>query len=1148
MDESYWQRYTKPDPKNPQNMIRDGEAFEELVKELLCAMYGKPWQGTKKSWDGNRDFYLEDDNTRYWAECKNHKGTVKMNVLAPTLVMAEAYDADTILFFSYSRINGNARKHIGKYAEQVDKLVYYYDDEELEALVRMHNHKLSRKHRISIKKPPSKGDMRIECYAANRPSAGAAVEDDSFVRIEQFNQIAYNSPFSVMLLFSNPVSAHEKKISISMPSVHDGIRVLSPEGANTSGNVVFHKSVSPGQTLTVTINLIADVYEEHLLLPRISITEAGVGNVPKTVMVLQQGVACNWDGRRVRLLGQRYQDLLSKIETTFKGEWGFTSFAIGGSSGTGKTRMLEEAVAKCLEHGYRVISMSCSGEYSSKTLIKEIIAFLFELPGPDAFEQLLVAEQKLGDEDVFPRSKGLMLYGEIDHNETEADLERWASGESCHAIFKLLASQRIALVIDNVQYSARGFKRFIGEYAHYAHNSQSGSSAALICVFNTDFMRDEDFLLWHNMESLSAHRHITYELRGFEDENQALLFLREIIHVEDEAFDNVFKKMIHMVSANPYWLHQAISLLKDTGALKISSNGRGFIVQNAKALEALRELESAKDHVVGGQGVLDRRIEFLLDGTDNTSNSNVYRAFSALFLHEPLDSNVIRLLNIDELTLRNLVNRHFATETDGAYRFEHDLIRNYFFSRHRKRVFDCWSKGTDPSQYSTRKALHNLWDISINGNRKSVKRLLLNKDEIPANPPGNLARLYYEEQLMQFLPIIGELSEDEIDAAVDTVRHVCQEIKRLGRYDSTKVHYEKAREAIEESVPDIYSNHVLSYRLFLDAYVEVQVEGRDKDIIQRVCQDILKRAKTGEEMLRSNSASSQDVRATNIQESLTLQAYIHNRIYVAYNHIKPSQRVKRIRKKEMDASRAIAGQITNPQLKRLIEYLNDSDEGYNVYGYYKNRDKLLEIWSRCVSGMPEAAPEKTLNYYRKLTQLDLLNGSVVSCRQHVEEGREYLRNGHFSYEPVVFECSFLLAEAVSFLIENPSAFHLEIEQCLEKLREVQAMIKGRRFFDIHLIEGVLAFVDNDCERVYRCYREAWQELDRFPSSRHWIKRDLLRENIQYSFSAMHLLGKARKLDFLGRESVKPLTEEQCKAHRASGVLRTRDNRLNLPLV
>ena len=108
LSKSYWDKF-KVESKNGNGSKYDGLKFENLINELLAVLYGKEWVRTGKSHDDNRDFWTlmetEDGQNKLWAECKNYRDKIALDILAPTLVMAQIYGVNTIIFFLFAVIS-----------------------------------------------------------------------------------------------------------------------------------------------------------------------------------------------------------------------------------------------------------------------------------------------------------------------------------------------------------------------------------------------------------------------------------------------------------------------------------------------------------------------------------------------------------------------------------------------------------------------------------------------------------------------------------------------------------------------------------------------------------------------------------------------------------------------------------------------------------------------------------------------------------------------------------------------------------------------------------------------------------------------------------------------------------------------------------
>lgn len=129
----YWKKFVDIDENN--NERGNGTEFEKLINSLLLAMYGEQWVPTKGSHDNNRDFWIHLSDQSIWAECKNYSKTIAMSTLAPTLVMAQIYEVNEILFFSRSKINRFAKNKILAFGEKVNKSIRFFDGEYLEDLI-----------------------------------------------------------------------------------------------------------------------------------------------------------------------------------------------------------------------------------------------------------------------------------------------------------------------------------------------------------------------------------------------------------------------------------------------------------------------------------------------------------------------------------------------------------------------------------------------------------------------------------------------------------------------------------------------------------------------------------------------------------------------------------------------------------------------------------------------------------------------------------------------------------------------------------------------------------------------------------------------------------------------------------------------------
>ena len=123
---------------------------------------------------------------------------------------------------------------------------------------------------------------------------------------------------------------------------------------------------------------------------------------------------------------------------------------ITGSSGTGKTRMLEECQTIFLKNGYQIINFSGQKDYSSYYYLREIITFLYEIPSDDVLElmeqRLLSEETKQISASPIKDVKAIQLLKIIINNHTEEDLRKILD-KYADILFEKISKSKNVLII-----------------------------------------------------------------------------------------------------------------------------------------------------------------------------------------------------------------------------------------------------------------------------------------------------------------------------------------------------------------------------------------------------------------------------------------------------------------------------------------------------------------------------------------------------------------------------------------------------------------------------------------------------------------------------------------------------------------------------
>ena len=79
-------------------------------------------------------------------------------------------------------------------------------------------------------------------------------------------------------------------------------------------------------------------------------------------------------------------------------------------------------------------------------------------------------------------------------------------------------------------------------------------------------------------------------------------------------------------------------------------------------------------------------------------------------------------------------------------------------------------------------------------------------------------------------------------------------------------------------------------------------------------------------------------------------------------------------------------------------------------------------------------------------------------------------------------------------------------------------------------------------------KEAYKYYSEGETSRYWIKKSLLEENIRYTFTELGIYKTGYDMSFLSAECRQPLTISKKNQFIASGIQRTSDLHINLPLI
>lgn len=1133
----YWKKFVDTDEND--NERGNGTEFEKLINSLLLAMYGEQWIPTKGSHDNNRDFWIHLSDQSIWAECKNYSKTIAMNILAPTLVMAQIYEVNEILFFSRSKINRFAKNKILAFGEKVNKSIRFFDGEPLEDLIYAYASKLPEKYSpyeyIDSYDSVEEKCSFIDVYFFQNIVSSVYDTAEFFQSYEQAEFIYYNETFALTFCLLNNWGEDQVDVSIE----------FMDEGTDRYSFQYFYPTIVPekkmwyqaclkkGEGRSVSLNMRQIVYKHETMLPRFHIKFVGINSGKQYDWYSKKiTVKSSWIGT-TKLIGSNYINLLKDVNQQLLNNPYLSALIIAGSSGTGKTRILQECQNVFLRNGYRIISLTGQEDFSSHYFIKEIIAFLYEIPSDEIIELL---EDKINSTNV---NQGTAVNTDVEtainllrliiNNVTEEDLQNILNIYAT-IIYEKLSQHKIVLMIDNLQFTGKVFQKFIQDYVFYSVNKQTVNQAILVAVFNTDYMTSKTSELLYNLLHANIKHCLSTTLEGFKEPEHGILFLQELTRTSDDKNKRFFSEIIDRISLKPYNLFQMVKYLEELDIINISPNMTGTIIPSLKKYEALSCITN------GIVSVLEHRFKFICE---DIPWHKLMRILSIIYIFDSINGHLQQIFQITNKELELLCKKNILrTNSSGIYIFDHDIIRNFYFSNYSQYIWDCLKfvkqEGLE-DKIKKCSIAYLLYKIIIEKDKDVIIDTGAKITQVL--PTDRIASLFYNNLLDAFI----DLLENQIYEGI-YIKYIHQICSFIRQYDGSLKAWYRSKDAfdtIQAYYPQALCDDIIYYRPFIHFCCDILVQKHMYSEEIAFIKEILEKCK-----------NICPINAENKDELNVLIAIMYNRWYISYNTQSYKKDIQSKRQYLIEKSRSYGKKINNPQKRGLIEYLNNSDEGYNYYGYQKDKDILFSIWDKCICDIPTLVPEKTLNYYRKTVQYGLIECNKAKVDEETSKAMEYLTEGKYSHEPVIFKTFFLMAEVMSNIQDNPKKNYYYNAEIIDDIIKMQQLLDNHKFGDILLLKGVNAFYGGNADEVYYSFKEAYRYYAAGETSRYWIKKDLLQENIHYTFTKLGIYMAGYDTSFLPNEYRQPLIlfDGDHNNFVASGIQRTKDLHLNLPLI
>ena len=1130
LTDEYWNKFTKI--RTDGAITRDGLQFEDLVECLLKIEYGKEWKRTPKSHDNNRDFHLTTPEYTLWAECKNYAKTIALDTIAPTLVLAQIFDVNKLLFFSYSDINFSAQKKIYSFGTKTKKEIEIYAGATLDKLI------IKNKRHLPVKFRPQKKhiipeenmqDLEWQFFFIQNPILGATLDDRDIINIPDVQKISYNTVFEIGFICVNHSLECDYQVELSLYNVpNNDNRYFTPVDYEISEEDPCFSllDIPSAGGILKRYFFKSNRFKANLNLPVFQAQVLKNGTIQKTVYSPLHTVNNLWIGKTI-LIGEQYRTIIKTMEQYALNNDEVSCFTVYGTSGTGKTRLLKEMQDVLLRHKYRIISFIGNEEDSAYTILKELIYFIYEVPRDEILKGL--------EQDAFmqehiemktPASQAYLLARRFSKAHSDSDLIEIID-ESFDIVYEKISKERIAIMIDNIQFFGNAMIHFLQKYIIYSKHQARYNTSVLILSINQDYITDKTTEFLNFLQDISKDKSqiSCHEVAGFHNMNQGILFLRELLHTSDDSLDQEFEIILKKTTLRPYYIYQAIYYLYEKEAILEVDDGKGFFPY----LERFHDTVDTMPPRI--KEIISNRWDTFLKRY-NLNEEETVCIMAAIYLFRELSPQVVQLLHFPFGILKLLEQRMFIKQNEnGNWIFDHDIIENFFTRNYINLDFLIISRIKQNrifrglSEYPFVQSYYRLCSKRLSYD--ALKKIY--KETTDLSISSKLAFLYYSKLLNAVLK--GFKANDDIEKWMRMLFGTCNLAKNIVGIKKADEYFITANKFLDKSMSiDILMTN--AFRNYVNIYTDSLFFQKRHDDAICYLEKIL-----------------QYPMPKNTDQSYALQTMIYNRLLIHHREL-PSEYHKTQASIVLSKAQHYASMLENPSLHDEFTYLNLSDEGYNHYCLYEEKEILLSIWNHCLEYPPERLPQKAMNYFRKSAQINLINQNYAEVFKVIDAGNNYMNVHHISNtEKLNFSLSFSIYKIMALLQENPVENRTVLTTEITHAIDLSKLMSQRYLYELLSLKAIICSYNKDKIGSYYHHRESYSIFCKKPSAlRYQEKKAQLLSNIYVSFQMHDMLNEAEK--FLSDADYKLFhqLDIQIPGYEAKGVQRTSDKLFNLPCV
>lgn len=654
-----WEKLLKAFAKEDTNK---GIQFEDLIEMILCRLFPEKrlkFSPTKKSHDGSKDFWALDGNhDLWWAECKNSAPNLSLKIISPTLFMAELYDIDYLMIFSYSRLNSNLLRKIGIYSNRHGKRTFIYDDEHLEKLIIQYYPDQVRSVTGDIP-DLEEGELYTNSFSEKNPKLFKIDNFDGFYNIKN-SKLTVGEIYNLNCLVIN---RKNEKAAVTSNLVGRDLKCYKIYGMTH-----IQKELESNELFMFSVKVNLMTWKNKIKLPTIKIRDQSgkVCNVP-----VENSYEC-LAGHDGQLVGEFFENIVSEIDATIQNNH-FSGILVYGNGGCGKTRILYESSRNLIARDYKVLDFTGFDNGNNWiNVIREIIFCVFSVSGDMVLEMISSIEAELPLECSKQSNENISVYKLLSalKNKDVNALEGLYN-----IIFEKIRNNRYALIIDNFQSYSPELVDFFNRMISYYLDCGRSVNIALLFSVNVKLIYDSSFseficrFLSLSGKNLSSKFYCA-EISGFENVDQAMVFLGNRLKLSEFPQHSQVKSILNSKRLlNPKHLDQIANHLITQGCVIIKDD-KGFISDNSKFIKCLDLVPPEYQTLF--------QLNYTTFLEKNRERQEDFKLiFSVIYLFERIENKHIDIFHLNADSIKLLCSHGYLVNMgqsqDPSYSVEHDL-------------------------------------------------------------------------------------------------------------------------------------------------------------------------------------------------------------------------------------------------------------------------------------------------------------------------------------------------------------------------------------------------------------------------------------------------------------------------------------------